>query len=90
MSKLEEYIKTLTDEERENFKDFIDECLERENQLKKLDLKGTATKLVNSMTHLVTSLDTLYEETKNLQEIAKNKKEEIYLSSLSDDKFFKC
>ncbi|MEM4244606.1 MAG: hypothetical protein QW404_01840 [Candidatus Nanoarchaeia archaeon] len=43
--KVSEYIKTLTPEEREKHKDLIEECLEREEKLRKLNIEDKLKEL---------------------------------------------
>lgn len=86
--KIEEYLKTLTPEEIEKHKDLIEECLEREAKLGRLNIDGklkelgeVENKLYNSLQELQTSAKELHDQISNLyQKTLTTKKESVTLT----------
>ena len=77
--KIQDYISTLTDEEKEQHKDLIKESLERETEIEELfkEIRDNTEKLCNIFQNMVD----------NLQYITDSGKKSI-LEQIPDDKFF--
>ena len=78
-----EYVDTLSEEEKKQFKDLIAECLDRENNIKESSriAKENITKLFIVITKIISDIHTISEELNSVNN-------ELLLRSIPDNKFF--
>lgn len=79
---IEEYIETLSKEEKETFKELIDECLEREKNLNKLEIKNNLENFVEKFNKVSKNINKLTEVAKNLTD----ESNKLLLNSMKDNK----
>jgi L-serine deaminase len=90
---IEDIVATLSEEEREQHRELIAECLKREEETMEASetLRNNMDRLTTIMGDIVEGLSSLYECTNSLEKETKDIQEtslENILSALPDEKFF--
>ena len=87
---LEEVINSLTEEEKEKFKDIIQEALERDRLIKENTEKALkALSAFSSSGSLVKSLQEVAEKLERIKENLQAIRYTLYLKSIPDSKFYR-
>lgn len=76
--KINGYVKNcMTKKEREQHKDLIDECLEREKELDNMDIEGDFKKVIDTFKDMVYKLEDMSIQLDRINETLEKKKLEV-------------